>query len=66
MVAKTLISNTIDLASKSKELFILSLESQSPIAKKKHNHESIHHLYERWATKLPWVESIIDETSNGN
>jgi len=45
MVAETLISNTIDLASKSKELFIPSLESQSPIAKKKkHNHESIRHL----------------------
>jgi hypothetical protein len=45
MVTKTLISNTIDLASKSKELLTPSLEFQSPIAKKKKpTHESICHF----------------------
>jgi hypothetical protein len=59
MVVGTLISNTIDLASNLKELFIPSLEFQSPITKKKkRDHESVRHFQDRWATKLPWAKSI--------
>ncbi len=40
--------------------------SKSNSKKDNRNHESIHHFQDRWATKLPWAESIIDETSNVN
>ncbi len=56
MVTKTLISNTINLASKSKVILTPSLEFQSPITKKKkRDHECICHFQDRWATKLPWA-----------
>jgi hypothetical protein len=59
MVAETLISNTINLASNLEELFTPILEFQSPITKKKkRDHESVRHFQDQWATKLPWAKSI--------
>jgi hypothetical protein len=64
MIVKTLNSNTINLVSKSKELLFQAKSLSLVAKKKKHDNESTHHFQDWWATKLPSVKSIVDETNN--